>query len=70
MRKRSLMGFFFFLAFDIGGAGIPKTSHGVFLCLFFFWLQMGTGMRPGGQASGFGCIRVGHERKERESGVF
>lgn len=46
MRKRSLMGF------------------------FFFWLQMGTGMRPGGQASGFGCIRVGHERKERESGVF
>lgn len=34
MRKRSLMGFFF-LAFDIGGAGIPKTSHDVFLCLFF-----------------------------------
>lgn len=35
MRKRSLMGFFF-LAFDIGGAGIPKTSHDVFLCPFFF----------------------------------
>lgn len=69
MRKRSLMGFFFFGVRHWWCWHTQNKSWRVSLS-FFFWLQMGTGMRPGGQASGFGCIRVGHERKERESGVF
>lgn len=68
MRKRSLMGFFFWRS-TLVVLAYPKQVMTCFF-VFFFWLQMGTGMRPGGQASGFGCIRVGHERKERESGVF